>query len=59
VFNRFYRSGDAHQLPGSGLGLAIVRQVTDAHGGTVTAERAPDGGTRIRLWLPESPAPGP
>ncbi|MGI9080155.1 MAG: sensor histidine kinase [Acidimicrobiales bacterium] len=58
VFNRFYRSSDAHQLPGSGLGLAIVRQVADAHGGTVTAERPPDGGTRIRLWFPESPTPG-
>jgi two-component system sensor histidine kinase MprB len=56
VFDRFYRSDDAHQLPGSGLGLAIVRQVADAHGGTVSAERAPDGGTRVRLWLPESPA---
>lgn len=53
VFNRFYRSGDAHRLPGSGLGLAIVRQVADAHGGTVSAERAPGGGTRIRLWFPE------
>jgi len=58
VFNRFYRSGDAHRLPGSGLGLAIVRQVADAHGGTVSAERAPGGGTRVRLWLPESPTPG-
>jgi len=54
VFNRFYRSGDAHRLPGSGLGLAIVRQVAEAHGGTVSAERAPDGGTRVRLWFPES-----
>jgi len=54
VFNRFYRSGDARRLPGSGLGLAIVRQVADAHGGTVSAERAPGGGTRIRLWFPES-----
>ncbi len=59
VFDRFYRSGDAHRLPGSGLGLAIVRQVADAHGGTVSAERAPDGGTRIRLWFPESTSPGP
>jgi len=59
VFNRFYRSGDSHQLPGSGLGLAIVRQVADAHGGTVSAERAPDGGTRIRLWFPESTTSGP
>ncbi len=54
VFDRFYRSGDAHRLPGSGLGLAIVRQVADTHGGTVSAERAPDGGTRIRLWFPEA-----
>ena len=57
VFNRFYRSGDAHKLPGSGLGLAIVRQVVDTHGGTVSAERPPDGGTRLRLWFPESAPP--
>ncbi len=54
VFDRFYRSGDAHKLPGSGLGLAIVRQVADTHGGAVSAEQAPGGGTRMRLWFPES-----
>ncbi|MFN2608918.1 MAG: sensor histidine kinase [Acidimicrobiales bacterium] len=59
VFDRFYRSGDAHRLPGSGLGLAIVRQVAEAHGGVVSAERAPDGGTRLRLWLPEADGPPP
>ncbi|MGI9023879.1 MAG: sensor histidine kinase [Acidimicrobiales bacterium] len=57
VFDRFYRSSEAHQLPGSGLGLAIVRQVAEAHGGSVSAERAPDGGTRMRLWFPESTGP--
>ena len=36
-------------MPGSGLGLAIVRQVAEAHGGTVTAEAAEGGGTRMRL----------
>ena len=39
-------------MPGSGLGLAIVRQVAEAHGGTVTAEPAPGGGTLMRLTLP-------
>ena len=44
VFDRFYRAPDARRLPGSGLGLAIVRQVAEAHGGTVTAEAADGGG---------------
>ncbi len=54
VFDRFYRSPAARGLPGSGLGLAIVRQVADAHGGTVTAEAAEGGGARLRLRLPRS-----
>jgi two-component system, OmpR family, sensor histidine kinase MprB len=51
VFDRFYRSRSARTQPGSGLGLAIVRQVAEAHGGTVTAERAEGGGTRVTLKL--------
>jgi two-component system, OmpR family, sensor histidine kinase MprB len=51
VFDRFYRAPSARGLPGSGLGLAIVRQVAEAHGGGVTAERAEGGGTRITLRL--------
>jgi two-component system, OmpR family, sensor histidine kinase MprB len=51
VFDRFYRAPTARGMPGSGLGLAIVRQVADAHGGTVTAERAEGGGTLMRLRL--------
>ena len=49
VFDRFYRASSARGLPGSGLGLAIVRQVAEAHGGTVVAERPDGGGTRIVL----------
>jgi two-component system, OmpR family, sensor histidine kinase MprB len=51
VFDRFYRARSARGLPGSGLGLAIVRQVAQAHGGTVVAEQADGGGTRIVLQL--------
>ena len=51
VFDRFYRARSARGLPGSGLGLAIVRQVAEAHGGTVVAERAEGGGTVMRLRL--------
>jgi two-component system, OmpR family, sensor histidine kinase MprB len=52
AFDRFYRGASARALPGSGLGLAIVRQVAEAHGGSVSAEAAPGGGTVMRLRLP-------
>ena len=52
MFDRFYRGAEARGRPGSGLGLAIVRQVADQHGGSVVAERAPGGGTLMRLRLP-------
>jgi two-component system, OmpR family, sensor histidine kinase MprB len=53
VFDRFWRSNDARQLPGSGLGLSIVKDVAESHGGSVTLERPIDGGggARFRLRL--------
>jgi two-component system, OmpR family, sensor histidine kinase MprB len=56
VFDRFYRGAEARGRPGSGLGLAIVRQVAAQHGGGVTAEQAPGGGTLMRLRLPGAEA---
>ena len=49
VFDRFYRSDEARRMPGSGLGLAIVKQAAEAHGGTVVAANAPDGGAILRV----------
>lgn len=54
VFDRFYRSAAARSLPGSGLGLAIVREVAEAHGGSVSAEDAAGGGALLRLRLATS-----
>ena len=59
VFDRFYRSAAARNLPGSGLGLSIVKQVAQAHEGAVTAENAPDGGAIFHLRLGTGPAPSP
>ncbi len=53
VFDRFYRAPTARAVPGSGLGLAIVRQVAEAHGGTVRAERAAPGSV-FRLRIPSA-----
>lgn len=52
IFDRFSRADAARSLPGSGLGLAIVRQIVDAHGGTVFAENHPDGGALVGFVLP-------
>lgn len=60
VFDRFYRAQEARRMPGSGLGLAIVKQAAEAHGGSVTAGNAPDGGAILRIRFdpqPRSPAP--
>ena len=53
VFDRFYRAAGARTLPGSGLGLAIVRQVAEAHGGSVRLDTPDDGGTLFTLTIPE------
>jgi two-component system sensor histidine kinase MprB len=58
VFDRFYRSAAARSMPGAGLGLAIVREVAEAHGGTVEADNAAGGGAVVRLSLNGAARPG-
>jgi signal transduction histidine kinase len=54
VFDRFYRADTSRQVRtgGSGLGLTIVRAIVEAHGGTIRAENAPQGGARIIFLIP-------
>jgi signal transduction histidine kinase len=54
IFDRFWRPDDGRSRPGggSGLGLAIVRQIAEAHGGTVEVESTPGEGARFVLRLP-------
>src|SRR5439155_1179286 len=54
VFDRFYRADSSRQATtgGSGLGLAIVQAIVEAHGGTIRAENAPQGGARIVFTMP-------
>jgi PAS domain S-box-containing protein len=54
VFERF-RQGDSSttkKYGGLGLGLAIVRQLTELHGGTVTAGNTKEGGAIFSIRLP-------
>lgn len=54
LFTRFFRSSlsEEIQASGTGLGLFIVRQVTEAHGGTVKAESVPGQGSTFTVRLP-------
>lgn len=54
---RFARSAGEHRLSDLGLGLYVGRLVVEAHGGTLRAERPPDGGTRFVLTLPAGDVP--
>jgi signal transduction histidine kinase len=55
VFERFVRldSDRARSGGGTGLGLAIVAEVVSAHGGVVTIDDPPCGGTRMIVRLPQ------
>ncbi|WP_406496099.1 HAMP domain-containing histidine kinase [Streptomyces sp. NBC_00846] len=60
VFERFWRSPSARQLPGSGLGLSIVARTVQQSGGEVTLRPAADGkGTVASIRLPGAPTPPP
>jgi two-component system sensor histidine kinase BaeS len=54
VFDRFWRADRSRSRAtgGSGLGLAIVRQIAEAHGGSVTATSAEGRGSAFVLRLP-------
>ena len=58
VFDRFAQSDAAsnRQRGGLGLGLSIVKQLVEAHGGTVSAASAGLGqGATFEVWLPSDP----
>ncbi len=54
LFDRQYRAPAASSLGvrGTGLGLYVVRQIVEAHGGTVWAEHGQPSGLCVRLTLP-------
>lgn len=55
IFDRFHQAHSGEHYGGMGLGLYISRQIVELHGGTLTAEFPPDGGTRFIMRLPLSP----
>ena len=55
VFDRYFQAerGNRH-AGGSGLGLSIVKQLVEAHGGTISVESEIGQGTTFRFTLPRA-----
>jgi len=52
VFDRYCRGIRGREVDGTGLGLAIARALTEAHGGTLSAESVVGRGSRFVVRLP-------
>ena len=54
AFGRFvrFRPAGYEDVPGAGLGLRISRGLAEAHGGTISVEDGPSGGTMLRVTIP-------
>jgi len=55
IFEPFYRAKDVvdAQIHGNGLGLSLVKEIAEAHGGTVTVVSAPGKGSKFTIELPQ------
>jgi len=59
VFEPFRRGAKVHAgTPGHGIGLAGVRQIVQAHGGTIAVDSREGAGTTVTVRLPMAPPNG-
>lgn len=58
IWQRFYRGNAGRASAGSGIGLAVVKELVEAHGGTVTVKSPNGGGTTFVVRIPASPPLG-
>jgi signal transduction histidine kinase len=52
IFEKFFRGGSENFFNGLGLGLWIVKQIIEAHGGTITVKSQPSRGSEFIFQIP-------
>ncbi|MBE9516984.1 MAG: HAMP domain-containing histidine kinase [Bacteroidetes bacterium] len=59
LFEKFYRGAEAKQrvVRGLGLGLYYVKQIVEAHGGTIMVHSKPGEGTTFHIKIPTNDGP--
>ncbi|MCK4880799.1 MAG: HAMP domain-containing histidine kinase, partial [Bacteroidales bacterium] len=59
LFEKFYRGEEARQrvIRGLGLGLYYVKQIVEAHGGSITVQSKPGEGTTFHINIPTDDGP--
>jgi two-component system OmpR family sensor kinase len=57
IFDRFFRVDQSRTRNGggAGLGLAIAKWAVEMHGGQITVQDGPRGGSEFRIVLPIAP----
>jgi PAS domain S-box-containing protein len=59
IFGRFERAVSADHYGGLGLGLSVVRDIVEAHGGSIAVESAEGQGATFTVRLPQWPGAAP